>query len=158
MVTRSTDKVCAAWVTARQHYQWISFSLQPQMFCQPTPFCYWALFVLSPLFFLFALSSLLLLEENEVYRKNKEYHRNKVVPLQCLALEQYRYYHAEYKAWDDFLYNLQLDQWERTAVDFGTDAVGGDKERVLEQCNAPAYKYNENNGCAWRDNLFKRHR
>ena len=25
MVTRSTDKVCAAWVTARQHYQWISF-------------------------------------------------------------------------------------------------------------------------------------
>ena len=48
MVTRSTDKVCAAWVTARQHYQWISFSLQPQIFCQPTPFCYWAVFADYP--------------------------------------------------------------------------------------------------------------
>ena len=47
---------------------------------------------------LFALSSLLLLEENEVYCKYKEYYRYKVVPLQCLSLEQYRYYHAEYKA------------------------------------------------------------
>ena len=52
----------------------------------------------SPLSFLFALSSLLLLEENEVYCKYKEYYRYKVVPLQCLSLEQYRYYHAEYKA------------------------------------------------------------
>ena len=45
-----------------------------------------------------SFSSLLLLEKYEVYRKNKEYHRYKVVPLQCLALEQHRYYHAEYKA------------------------------------------------------------
>ena len=47
---------------------------------------------------LFALCSFLLLEEYEVYCKYKEYHRNKVVPLQCLSLEQHGYYHAEYKA------------------------------------------------------------
>ena len=45
-----------------------------------------------------SFSSLLLFKENEVYGKYKEYYRYKVVPLQCLALEQYRYYHAEYKA------------------------------------------------------------
>ena len=46
MVTRSTDKVCAAWVTARQHYQWISFLFLARA-GEPRPYSYLVFLLLS---------------------------------------------------------------------------------------------------------------
>ena len=51
-----------------------------------------------------------LLQEYKVYGKHKEYHCHKVVPLERLSFEEYRYYYAEHKARDYFLYNFQLYQ------------------------------------------------
>ena len=48
----------------------------------------------------------LLLQEYEIYSKYKEYYGYKMVPLQCLSLEEYRYYHAEYHARYYLLDNL----------------------------------------------------
>lgn len=52
----------------------------------------------------------LLFQEYEIHRKYQEYNGYQVVPLQCLALEEYRYYDTEYKARDYFLYYLELYQ------------------------------------------------
>ena len=42
---------------------------------------------------------------------------------------------------------------EGTAVDLGADSVCRDKERVLKQCHAPAYKHDEHYWCVRRDDL-----
>ena len=38
-----------------------------------------------------------LFQEYEIHRKYQEYNSYQVVPLQCLSLEEYRYYDAEHK-------------------------------------------------------------
>ena len=60
--------------------------------------------------------------------------------MQALAFEQHRDDDSEYNTRDYLLYYLQLNELEWTAVNIGTNSVGRDKERVLQQRYAPTDK------------------
>ena len=69
-----------------------------------------------------------LFHEYKIDGKDKENYGYKVVPLQRFAFEANRDNHTEYKARDNLLDYLELNQREWSSVDLGTDSVGGYKE------------------------------
>ena len=93
--------------------------------------------------FLFA-STKFLLFERKIYSKYDEKERNEVVPMEGFGLEDGDDDDGKDGQRDGFLYDFQLNKVERSSVDFRTDAVGGNHEAVLNQCDAPRKQDEQN--------------
>ena len=77
-----------------------------------------------------------------------------MIPLQGLVPEQERHYHGKDRKGDDFLDHFQLDKVERAAVVHETQPVRRDLGAVLEKCDSPGKKDDQNQGPSGRDFHF----
>ena len=67
-----------------------------------------------------------------------------MVPLDGLPLEHEHHYDGEDSERDNFLYHLELQQVERSAVACVADAVGRHGEAVFKECNTPREEDDQN--------------
>ena len=79
----------------------------------------------------------MLFQEGEEDGEDEAGESDEVVPVDGLSLEDEEDDDREDRQGDDLLDDLQLDEVERSAVLGVTDAVGGDRQAVLEESYAP---------------------
>ena len=89
----------------------------------------------------------LLLHEYEIHRHYHAHEGGEVVPVQGFASEACYGVDGEDHEGYDLLYNLQLEQGERTSVASETIVVGRNHEAVFHQCQTPRYEYDDVQRC-----------
>ena len=77
--------------------------------------------------------------ENKINCKYKEHKRNKMVHPETLCLEEHRRECNKDEQCNHLLYNLKLDEGERTSVHIRSNAVCRHLETILKEGNEPAY-------------------
>ena len=85
----------------------------------------------------FLLSQQKSLFERKKHGKYNQHERNDVVPTEGLGLEHRNDDDGKYDQRDGFLDDFQLNEIERTSVDYRADTVGGNHKKILYQRNAP---------------------
>ena len=81
-----------------------------------------------------------LLFEREKHGEDDEEEGKDMVPTESFGLENRDDDDGEHGQRDGFLYDFQLDKVEWATVLHGTDAVGRNHERILEQRDAPRHE------------------
>lgn len=84
-----------------------------------------------------------LFPKSEIDRRDQAQKRDHVVQPEGLGAENQQGENRKYAQRDNFLYDLKLDQRERTAVSGKTDAVCGYLEAVFKEGDPPTYNDNK---------------
>ena len=92
-----------------------------------------------------------LFQEDEEYGQHQAYEGREVVPVDSLSLEDEHHDDGEDRQGDYFLYHLELQQVERTAVALETYAVGRHGQAIFEEGYAPRKQYDQYEGPARGD-------
>ena len=81
-----------------------------------------------------------LLFEGKKHGEDDEEEGKDMVPTESFGLENRDDDDGEHGQWNGFLYDFQLDKVEWATVLHGTDAVGRNHERILEQRDTPRHE------------------